>query len=172
MNTSGLPSFLSAASAARACGVAEYTIRRWVSAGYLAADTSGPTLRVPSAELRPWLTSRVGLDGQARLGQAGPNPGQVVRNGHSTTVTDTETAGPGPTALVDPVATLNAELVAQAEAAAMGQARADLLAGQLGAARIQLTAPPGQAGDVADDVSIPGTPRPWWRRWAWWRWQL
>ena len=114
MDISGLPTFLSAAEAARACGVAEYTIRRWVTAGYLAADTSGPTLRVRSATLRPWLASRAGMDGQA-----GPNLSLVVRNRHSTTVADTETACPGPAALVDRVATLNTELVAKADAAAM-----------------------------------------------------
>ena len=169
MDISGLPLFLSAAEAARACGVAEHTIRRWVTAGYLAADTSGPILRVRSAALRPWLASTGGMDGQARLGPAGPSLGQGGRNRPSTTATDTETVRPDMTALVDLVRELKADVIAKAEAAAMWQARADMLEAELARLRDTPALGPGQAGGGAEDASAPGAPRPWWRRWCWWR---
>jgi hypothetical protein len=160
MSMSGLPDTLSAAEVARACHVSERTIRRWVVAGRLPGDLSGPTLRVAARDLQPWLAS---MSGQSANGQAGPDVRQAVGNGHSTSVTDTETARPDLTALVNLVADLQHQLVAKAEAAAMWQARADMLAGQLAA----LQQPALEAGTV-NHAEAPPSP-PWWARWLWWR---
>src|SRR4051794_14823006 len=128
MTMSGLPNTMSAAEAARACGMSERTIRRWVAAGRLTADESGPTMRVAARDLQPWLD---GLSGQAPTGQAGPDVRQAVGNGHSTLGPDTDTARPDLTVLVTLVANLQHELVAKAEAAAMWQERARVLQEQL-----------------------------------------
>jgi excisionase family DNA binding protein len=156
MTMSGLSDYLSAAEAARACGVSERTIRRWVAAGRLAADLSGPTLRVAAGDLAAW---RDHMSGQAPAGQARPDVRQAAGTGHSTFVTDTETARPDLTALVTLIAELQQQLVAKAEAAAMWQARATLLADQLAALQ-QPTLPAGEP-----DKSLVTLPPPWWAFW-------
>jgi excisionase family DNA binding protein len=167
MTMSGLSESLSAAEAARACGVSERTIRRWVAAGRLTADESGPTMRVAARDLAAW---RDNMSGQAPAGQARPDVRQAVSNGHSTLSPDTDTARPDLAALVTLVANLQHELVAKAEAAAMWQERATTLADQLAA----LQRPALEAGAVDSvestaPIESVDPPRPWWQRWAWWR---
>jgi hypothetical protein len=71
-------------------------------------------------------------------------------------------------ALVEQNTKLQAELVAKAEAAAVWQARAEFLAGQLEQAQRALEAPKAEPAateptPATETVSEPAT-RPWWRR--------
>ena len=90
-----------------------------------------------------------------------PDVRQALHSEHSTSVTDTETARPDLTALVDLVAKLNADLVAKAEAAAMWQTRAAVLEAELARLRDLAALGPGRDEIV---MTVPSS-RPWWAFW-------
>jgi len=176
--------YVSAVEAARVSGLSERTVRRWVKRGKLRAVRDGHAVRVPLSEVlalcsrpscRPADTGQVGHvdNGQARL----------RHDGEQATSQDNSQDS-----LLALVRDLQAELLRRSEAAAMWQARAEMLGHQLRAleaptARHQtptasiLTAEgsdpplePSEPPSVLSPVPQPIPPEPnggspWWRRW-------
>ena len=141
--------WLTLAEAARMLGISEKTARRRARAGQLEAR------QVPTQHGPTW---------QVRLPNGVPTVDRVDSGGTQ----------PDRTASMLELVRMVGDLQAKAEAAAMWQARAELLAERLAAAEsriLALTAPPSS-------VEAPGAPEspdptmessaPWWR--AWWRW--
>jgi excisionase family DNA binding protein len=159
--------YLSAREAADYCGVSEKTVRNWLASGRLTAEKSAGSFRIDQDQLGPLKRkSAPGIAG-ADWQRAASAPG--VR-------------GPAPAALmVDDVLQLVREAqmdaVSKAEAAAMWQARAEFLAGELQQAREQLAlmAPKAEPVQEMTPIGVETAPEPeaiseparapWWRRW-------
>jgi hypothetical protein len=140
--------------AARRLGRAPQTIRRKLKRGELESR------QVPT---------RTGLAYQVRLVDDQPLPGQASL-GQPTHETVETTRGL--VELVQLVRDLQAEVTARTEAAAVWQARAEFLAGEVRQLRAALEAPkaePAAPEPPPDAEAIPGpATRPWWRRaWSW-----
>jgi len=106
---------LSARQAATVCHVSERTIRNWIAAGKLPAERTAEGFRVHEED----LAGRVPTHAETRSEPSG--------NGSAVSADLSE--------LVHLVVKLQADVVAKAEAAAMWQARAEMLAAQLDHAR-------------------------------------
>jgi excisionase family DNA binding protein len=179
MDMSALPAHMSAREAAARCGVDERTVRRWIASGRLAADKRGGVFWIAPRDLAPFLP-RAAAPADTAIADM-PAAAAPATNG--STAADTMAAAPAAApdseaphlaaALADAqqrLMDLARELTAKAEAAAMWQARADMLAGQLAAAHAQLAAlGPGQVGGGDAGTPASDRPRPWWRRLCWWR---
>jgi hypothetical protein len=140
-------------------GVSERTIRNWISSGKLLAERTPAGFRVRTEDL-------------------GNVPRSTeVRTEHSGNNGTLPEASADLSALVD----LLRELLPKAEAAAMWQARAEMLSAQLELAQLALAAPkeadtsPGFTTAPPDNVAVEtpqkssearnGRPRAWWRWW-------
>lgn len=152
---------LSARQAATICHVSERTIRNWISAGKLPAERTPEGFRVREEDLAGKLPTHA----EARSESSGSGG-----TGSAVSVDLSE--------LVHLVAKLQADVVSKAEAAAMWQARAEMLAAQLEQAQRALPAPqppqPAQDAPRGDSVaprypeaSVSATAlrRPWWMFW-------
>jgi excisionase family DNA binding protein len=149
--------YLSARQAAEYCGVSEKTIRNWLAAGRLSAEKSADGFRITAVDLAPFRRGSPQAPHHAE-----PSAEEVRAESRGA---DAATVNLLP-ALADAlqlVRELQTDLVAKAEAAAMWQARADMLAAQLAA----LQQPALEAGTVTQSEAA--SPPPWWRRWRWWR---
>ncbi len=159
--------YLSAREAADYCGVSEKTIRNWLAAGRLSADKSAGSFRIPQGQ----------LDALRRHDPRSPQGADRQPEGSAE---DVRAEGPHSVPVADVLALLRnaqAEAIAKAEAAAMWQTRAEVLALQLDQARGELralTSPDRQEGPPAPDLTaqtedpMSETSTPWWRRcWAW-----
>lgn len=159
--------YVSAVEAARVSGLSERTVRRWVKRGKLRAVRDGHAVRVPLSEVlalcsrpscRPADTGQVGHvdNGQARL----------RHDGEQATSQDNSQDS-----LLALVRDLQAELLRRSEAAAMWQARAEMLGHQLRA--LEAPRPHQTATDARETAEAPDPPSEpseppsalWWRRW-------
>jgi excisionase family DNA binding protein len=173
---------VSAVEAGRLCHVAERTIRRWVAAGHLPADTSGPTVRIVMADLQAYIAAATATP---------PDPGQAPRppSGRLTVLRpDPDGGDPAPDARTaraqerpDPalnrpdhtpdsstplVARLESEVafLRQQLTAANGE-RAELR--RLLALALQTRALPEPREE--NSTAAATVPRPWWAALLWWR---
>lgn len=144
-----MATFLTAIEAAQLAGVSPKTIRRWLQSGRLTAVKRGRSFRIPADQIAAMAND---------IGQA-ERPS--VDSGHQTNGTLSSVAADGHSdsghaALV----ALVAELIPKAEAAAMWQARAELLAGELAASRDRVRALEALTSGVRDVApgGEPGTP--------------
>jgi excisionase family DNA binding protein len=165
-----MAAYLSANEAAQQCGVSPKTVRRWLQSGRLTAVKRGRSFRIPAEQIAPMVD--MGLHDETPSADSGQETNGTVSpmgadglsdRGHDTLV-----------ALVaDQANTIN-NLIGKAEAAAMWQARAEMLAGELADARGRLAvleAPKeGLAAEeppITVDTVAPAEERPrvsWWRR--------
>ena len=124
--------YLSAREAADYCGVTEKTVRNWLAAGRLSAEKSAGTFRIPHEQLEPFRRNSA-RTGNGADRQAEPSAEDVRGLGDQVV-------------LASDVLVLIREAQERAErnaaAAAMWQARCELLAGQLADAQRALQAPP------------------------------
>jgi excisionase family DNA binding protein len=168
--------------AADYCGVSEKTIRNWIAEGKVRAEKSAGSFRI----------DREQLDALRREGPRSPHNAGRRSNGSAEDVR--AESAPGPQALtVDDVLRLvrdaQADAIAKAEAAAMWQARAELLSQMLDESRERirmLEAPKPHQSPITQNLgpiepelpaepSVPLSPAPmpptsngkvpWWRRW-------
>ena len=172
--------YVSAHQAAARCGVSERTVRRWIARGRLAADKHAGVYRVALEDV-----------GALAAALHGPPADSAADSGH---LADDAAAGPASAAADSGhwaalVRDLQAELLRRTEAAAMWQARAEMLGHQLRAIEApkgpqsppdanlaaQAPDPPSEPSEPPSDPSPAPTPippqpnggSPWWRRW--WR---
>jgi hypothetical protein len=130
--------------------VSEKTIRNWLAAGRLSAEKSADGFRIVAVDLAPFRRG-------TPQGPQGAEPSaEEVRADDRGADAATVNLLPALTDALQLVRELQHELVAKAEAAAMWQARADMLAGQLAV----LQQPALEPGPAAEPP-----PRPWWRFW-------
>jgi excisionase family DNA binding protein len=154
------PPYFSAREAADYCGVSEKTVRNWLASGRLEAVKSAGSFRIAREQLEPLRR------------KSAPQPASADRQSADVLVSGAD--------LLQLVREAQADAMAKAEAAAMWQARAEMLAGQLQQRDEQLKAlmapkeePAAPAGSVAttpvfqDYPSQEPRPQPWWRRWFW-----
>jgi excisionase family DNA binding protein len=150
---------LSAEEAAALVGVSPKTVRRWILSGRLKADKRGRSFRISHDALSPFMGQ-----GTPPMSDTAQQETGIADNGRHRSGQRT-----ADTALVELVRDLKAELVAKAEAAAMWQARAEFLAGQLEQAQRALEAPKAETVNVEPAAADEATPAPatrrWWRRW-------
>ena len=166
-----MAAYLSARQAAEVCGVSEKTIRNWIAVGKLSAERSAAGFRITGDQLEPLLPR------SARTSATVERNGAESADGPQTLSADGSAAM---LELVRLVAQLQGDVVAKAEAAAMWQTRAELLAIQLQQAQETIRAlqapreptPAEIAPEHAADglaVEMPQAPprpeRPWWRFW-------
>ena len=121
--------YLSAREAADFCGVSEKTVRNWLHAGRLSAEKSEGAFRIPQAEL-------------VALKRNGPRTSSADRQAEGS-AEDVRAEGPHTVPVADVLALIReaqAEAIAKAEAAAMWQARAEMLAHRLAAAEDRIKA--------------------------------
>ena len=133
--------YLSAREAADYCGVSEKTVRNWLHAGRLSAEKSEGTFRIPQEQ----------LDTLRRHDPRSPHPADRQPEGSAE---DVRAEGPQAVPVADVLALLRdaqAEAITKAEAAAMWQVRAEVLAAQLELARTELRAL--QAPHVAQNAT-------------------
>jgi len=178
--------YLSAREAADYCGVSEKTIRNWLQLGRLSADKSARAFRIPQAQLDA-------------LRQDGPRSPRGADRQPAGSAEDVRAEGPHVLTTAEVLALVReaqAETIAKAEAAAMWQTRAEVLAIRLEQAErrlLALEAPtarhqtPTDARETAEGPDSPSEPSeptpapspapmpilpqpnggsPWWRR-AW-----
>jgi excisionase family DNA binding protein len=181
-------SWLTIAEAAAALGVSVDTVRRRLKRRELQAEQveteRGPVWRV-AVESVPSVPSTPGSNGHSTPS----TPGMPSSNGHSVPGTPGSSTAehamhaeqqqrPELLKVLELLERAQTEVVAKAEAAAMWQARAELLAVQLGQAQDRLRAL--EAPDAAQDENLseedqnadqePSAPRrPWWAALAFWR---
>jgi excisionase family DNA binding protein len=115
---------LSAEEAAQVCGVSPKTVRRWVKSGRLEAVKRGRSFRIERSAFGPFM------------GQDSAHTNH--RNGTVDTPDTGQDTNSGQVVPAGLYRELQAEMVRKAEAAAMWQARAEFLAGELSQAREQL----------------------------------
>ena len=174
---------VSAHQAAARFGVNEKTVRRWIAAGKLRADKRDGVYQVSLEEVAALCGQRRGVGGpEAAVGGQAAAPDTGPSGSCPDPVADTPRPDAAAAHLADLVRELNAELVRKAEAAAMWQARADVLGSQVGYLQTQLEqaraelralqAPqdaPETHTDARQPAQAPGPTRgasvPWWRRW-------
>ena len=176
--------YLSAREAADYCGVSEKTIRNWLQLGRLSADKSARAFRIPQAQLDA-------------LRQDGPRSPRGADRQPAGSAEDVRAEGPHVLTAAEVLALVReaqAETIAKAEAAAMWQTRAEVLAIRLEQAERRLLAleaprphqtataaretaeapdPPSEPSELIPAASpvpqpIPPEPNggsPWWRRW-------
>lgn len=158
------PPYLSAREAADYCGVSEKTVRNWISSGRLFAERSAASFRISREQLDPFRRSSAPQSTGAERKSAESAPEVCTRPADS--------ADTVPVAdVLELVREAQADALAKAEAAAMWQARAELLAGELADARKQLLAlqapqpePAPQQPAVAVEPAEEPSRAPWWRR--------
>ena len=170
--------YLSAREAADYCGVSEKTIRNWLQLGRLSADKSARAFRIPQAQLDA-------------LRQDGPRSPRGADRQPAGSAEDVRAEGPHVLTTAEVLALVReaqAETIAKAEAAAMWQARAEMLGHQLRA--LETPRPHQTATDARETAEGPDSPSepseptpapspapmpilpqpnggsPWWRR-AW-----
>jgi excisionase family DNA binding protein len=160
--------FLSAEQAAELSGVHPKTVRRWIASGRLRAGKRGRAYRIRLEDLAPFME------------QEGEHPDNGEHAGHGTgDIGDRGQSGPsGQDGLLEMIRELQAQVVQYAATAAMWQARAELLAHQLGEAqgRIRMLEAPKEPEPAPVPEPLPPTPdgrelAPPWRRvvhtWLW-----
>jgi excisionase family DNA binding protein len=143
-----IPATVTVAAAAERLAVSERTVRRMIARGQLAAVRHG----------HEWAIPLRALNGHGQIDGRTVTPTATVA-GCPTTATDTRTVAALVAMLQDlqtRLAEAQAETTAKAEAAALWQGRAGVLADELEHARRQLALPAPKA-------------RPWWAWWAFWR---
>jgi excisionase family DNA binding protein len=138
---------LSAEQAAALVGVSPKTVRRWILSGRLKADKRGRSFRISHDALGPFMGQETPPISDTAQQETGTADSGRYRSGQRT----------ADTALVELVRDLKAELVAKAEAAAMWQARAEFLAGEVRQLQAALEAP---KAEPVDPVSSPRPSRP------------
>ena len=164
--------YLSAREAADYCGVSEKTIRNWLASGRLSADKSAGSFHIPQEQ----------LDAIRRDGPWSPQGADRQPEGSAE---DVRAEGPHLVTAAEVLALVReaqAEALARAEAAAMWQARAEVLAAQLHRAQetIRALEAPREAPTNAPESrpggpervelggavpeSTPASSAPWWRR--------
>jgi excisionase family DNA binding protein len=163
---------VSANRGAEVLGLSEKTIRRWIKAGKLKAERHGRDYRIDLGE----LLAIGGQEGRtvADSGHAEPGASAPPKSGSARMADSPQT---GLAELVALVRDLQSELMRRTEAAAMWQARAEVLALQLedARARLALSAPTNApeshtaANLTAQGPEPTGGPlgpdgRSWWRR--------
>jgi excisionase family DNA binding protein len=183
---SGDTTWVSAAEAGRLCGVTERTVRRWVAAGHLAADMSGPTLRIAVADLQPYIDAAamtLPAPGQSPRPPSGRRrmPGPDGPDAAAPAEVRTDVSGHGPDhppdmsrELVDvlqgQVADLREMLAEQrVELEARRREVSELHVLLQRAQQLALPAPAAAPGPEKGSPTGTVSPRPWWTRWAWWR---
>jgi excisionase family DNA binding protein len=134
--------YLSVDEVAQRCGVSPTTVHRWLQSGRLTAIKRGRFVQIPADQLTPIIDH--GEHANRATAAGGQRTAPIEDNGASD--------DRGYARLVE----LVAELTLKAEAAAMWQARAEFLAGELASARDEIRALQAPA---------PAPPEPWWRRW-------
>jgi len=148
--------YVSARDAAARCGVSERTVRRWIASGQLQADKRGQSFRIPLEALEQHVHNDSGHAADscgeadtvaAFLPENRDTPQQISEAGHLATL----------------LRETQAELVQKSEAAAMWQARAEMLASEIGRMKALEATPAESAPAVPDPVAQPQ--RPWWRFW-------
>jgi len=146
--------YFSAREAADYCGVSEKTVRNWLASGLLEAVKSAGSFRIDREQLEPLRR------------KSAPLPASADRQSVDVPVSGAD--------LLLLVREAQADAMAKAEAAAMWQARAEMLAGELADARGRLAAlkapkvePATPADPFEDYPSQEPAERPWWRRWFW-----
>jgi excisionase family DNA binding protein len=175
---SGQIGWVSAAEAGRLCHVAERTIRRWIEAGHLPADMSGPSVRIPVAALQAYIAAATATP---------PDPGQAPRpaSGRVTWLrpdadvrTDTPPERPDigaerPDGGPDTGPDVSSPLVAQLEAevrflrAELEARRREVQELHVLLQRAQMLALPAPRDETLPTDGM--VSRPWWGRWRWWR---
>jgi excisionase family DNA binding protein len=132
---------LSIRDVATECRVSTKTVRRWIASGRLPAVKRGRHVHIASDELA------------AFRGQVDSQPVDRGHGGQDTGDSEDrpEDTSSGQAVLLELVRDLQRQVIEKAEAAAMWQARAQLLAEQL-------ALPPPQSPRIAT--------APWWQRWA------
>jgi len=156
---------LSAEEAAILVGVSPKTVRRWIVSGRLRADKRGRSFRIATASLAPFM-GQENAHGDTEIQDiedSGQDTGQVQGD-----MAGVATVDNGHLALVELVRELKTEVVQNAAAAAMWQARAEMLAAQLDQAQLALEAPksepmPPEPTPAAEAMLEPAR-RAWWRR--------
>jgi excisionase family DNA binding protein len=135
---SAMTDLLSAREAADYCGVSEKTVRNWILSGRLIAEKSAGSFRIDRERLEPLRRKSAGSPQGADRQPEGSAPEGSAPEGFAP-------EGRGPSArvittddMLQFVREAHAEAIAKAEAAAMWQARAEFLAGELAQAREQL----------------------------------
>ena len=113
-----MSSFVSAREAADICGVSEKTVRRWIATGHLKANKSGRAFRIPVSTLPPHTGHQRRTHADTGHTHAGHTPNAPQSSADMS-------------ALLMLITDLQQQLLAKAEAAAMWQARAQLLESQL-----------------------------------------
>lgn len=156
---------VSARDAAARCGVSERTVRRWIASGQLQADKRGQRFRIPLESLEPYV--------RIDSGRAADNRGEADTSATSNTEDSTlEADTPRQVSEALHLAALlretQAALVQKSEAAAMWQARAEMLATELG--RMKALAPSLEevaASAPQSRSESPAVPvrRSWWQFW-------
>jgi excisionase family DNA binding protein len=152
---SGSAAYLSARQAADYCGVSEKTIRNWIAAGRLSADKSADGFHIRVADLQPFCRraprTPQGADGSAdRVRAESADSPHATVNPEVLTVAD----------VLQLVREARAEAMTKAEAAAMWQARAELLSAELERLR-----QPALPAGVSHETPATELPRPWWAFW-------
>jgi excisionase family DNA binding protein len=158
-----MESHLSAREAAEFCGVSEKTIRNWIVAGRLSAEKVNGTFQIAREQLEPLRRP------SAQSARTTHNAEWAAEVVHQDDCGEAATRGAAPSVPASELMTLlreaQAEAITKAEAAAMWQARAEMLVAELNATREQLHAlmPPTS---VATSVPHPQpSRRRWWKFW-------
>jgi len=145
--------YRSARQAADYCGVSEKTIRNWLAAGRLSAERSAGGFQIAVADLDALRR------GTPQAPQGADPSAEGIRAESRGDDAATVNLLPALTDALQLVRELQHALVAKAEAAAMWQARAEMLASQLAAP------PPALDSGAEPPPQTPAPRRPWWRRW-------
>jgi excisionase family DNA binding protein len=167
---------MSAKEAAIYCGVSTKTVLRWIEAGELKADKTGRSFSIACSDLEPFKRhDRRHDDHSGRTGDPATNGSRWTED--LSTVDSPQKVDEAPYLagvvrdLQERLESTRAELTAKAEAAAMWQARAEILAAELSEARERLALPEGPKQDSGQETGDTGEPeqprRPWWKFWEW-----
>jgi excisionase family DNA binding protein len=147
-----MSAYLSAREAADYCGVSEKTIRNWLASGRISAEKSAGAFRIPQAQLEAFRRDSAG--DSAEDPQGADRKETAVRADGAEVLTAAQ--------VLELIRETQAQLIAKSEAAAMWQARAELLASELARAReeVKLLAAPKETDEKSSERP------PWWKFWA------
>jgi len=138
-----MAAYLSAREAADYCGASEKTIRNWLATGRLSADKSAGSFHIPQAQ----------LDAIKRNGPRSPQDADRQAEGSAEEVRAESPHLLTAADVLSMVREAQAEAIAKAEAAAMWQARAEMLAHQLAVTGDRLRALEAPRTHVASNLT-------------------
>jgi len=153
-----MSTYLSVEEAAARCRVSTKTVRRWIASGRLPVDRNGRLVRISDVHLAPLM---------------GQHNGHPVDSGQ-TVHEDVDTKGTpsidsGHAVLLELIRELKSDAMSKAESAAMWQARAEMLLGQVQQLQMALEAPKPEPVTVEPSPETEAAPegeaKPWWKFW-------